>query len=183
MIKIAVKLVVIMIFLSIPGSVLAVYNFDYFFGSTFVPTQRVISATVPVESAIVTVAVSPTPAQILAMQANLNQIRANLALLTSRLANSNSNANTTIVVKEPQKVVIARGIPLVLQEQVKKKDAEEDKTLSVFASLIPPDVRNFPLITTYFVVLTLGLLGVITYLFFTRRKEKKHTLLVNRISK
>ena len=172
MTKLAIGSAVIIIFLIIPGSILAAQDFDYFFGSLFVPTQNIINSTVV--STISTVSAQnttiATPSQILAMQANLNQIKANLATLNSSLAKSNSNK--AVVAKESPKIVVAHGIPLLLDE----KEKTEKSTLSIFASLIPPDVKNFPLITTYLVVITLALLGIIVYLFFTRRQEKKRVI-------
>ena len=169
MIKITAILASILILLIFSPSAFAVRDFDYYFGTLFVPssTQISISQTVTTPSSQNTPN-NPSSAQIATMQANLNQIKANLAALNSNLAKPNSN-NTQIAIKGSSQVaVVSRGIPLVLDE----KEKTEKSTISVFASLIPPDVKNFPLITTYLVVLTLALLGIIVYLFFTRRQEK-----------
>lgn len=169
--KIITTLAIISIFLGFSPNAFAVQDFDYFFGTLLVPAQRAINSvplTVPVSN---NVAISnPNSAQILSMQANLNQIKANFATLKSNLAKSNSFSGNAV--KSSSEVVVARGIPLLLEEKTK----EEKNQRSVFASLIPPDVRNFPILSTYLVILTLAIFGVIIYLYFVRKQAKSQSV-------
>src|SRR3989344_5038887 len=115
MIKITAILASILILLIFSPSAFAVRDFDYYFGTLFVPssTQISISQTVTTPSSQNTPN-NPSSAQIATMQANLNQIKANLAALNSNLAKPNSN-NTQIAIKGSSQVaVVSRGIPLVL---------------------------------------------------------------------
>lgn len=164
MTKIAIGLTIITMFLSVSGSALAAQDFDYYFGTLLAPSNKIVSpvSPIPVSSASDIGKKSPTSAQISAMQANLNQIKSTLANLNSSLAKSNSNS----------KLAVAKGIPLLLGEETKK----EENTQSIFASLIPPDVRNFPFLSTYLVILTLTLFGVIIYLYFVRKQTKNQSV-------
>lgn len=175
--KIALILSILLMFLGLCGSVFAAYNFDYFFGFIMPSVNSVVSSTAintssPIpQNPVISTVVAPRPDQIAALQVNLNQIKANFAALNSVLAKSNSLAKNEA--EDSSKSTFALGIPLLLSEEIKK---EEKNTLSVFASLIPPDVRNSPIIVTHLVVLTLGLFGIIVYLCFVRRQEKKRML-------
>ncbi|HEY4521522.1 MAG TPA: hypothetical protein VJH05_00045 [Candidatus Paceibacterota bacterium] len=179
MVKIISIFAIIPMFLVFSPSAFAAQGFDYYFGPIFVPLSTQINtsntsqtvATLPIQNT----GNNAPPTQIATMQANLNLIKANLALLNSSLVKSNSNNNEQVAVKSASQIaMVSRGIPLVLEEE--KEKIEERGALSIFASLIPPDVKNFPLITTYLVVLTLTLLGIIVYLFFTRRQDKKRVI-------
>lgn len=154
----------ISIFLSFSPSAFAAQDFDYYFGTLLAPSNKIVNpvSPIPVSSASDIGKKSPTSAQISAMQTNLNQIKSTLANLNSSLAKSNSNPE----------LAVAKGIPLLLIEETKKKE----NTQSIFASLIPPDVKNFPLLSTYLVILTLALFGVIIYLYFVRKQTKSQSV-------
>lgn len=167
----------ISVFLSFSSSAFAVQDFDYYFGTLLVSTQKVVD---PVSPALVSAGIvnNPNLAQISSMQANLNQIKSTLANLNSSLAKSNFNSENQAV-KDFSGVTIAKRIPLLLSEKTKK---EEKNTPSIFASLIPPDVRNSPLIATHLVILTLGFFGIIMYLFFIKHREKKQEKRLSKVS-
>lgn len=165
--KAIVSLIVVTVFLGFWGSALAAQDFDYFFGRFLISTSDVVSIA-PIQVVSTQVSVSQNQNQIASMQASLSQMKTTLATLNSSLAKP-ASANSVLAVKKPSKVAVARGIPLLLPESKK----EEKDTLSVFASLIPPDVKNFPLLSTYLVILTLALFGVIIYLYFIRRQARK----------
>lgn len=168
--KITIILTFLWLFLIFENRVFAAYNFDYFFGTLFAPVTSInqtvsSSSAAPVSSAP---AQALIPTQISSIQARLNEMKLTLANLNSSLVKSNSNITNTL--KGSSKVAITTtGIPLLLKDEAKKQENQ----VSVFASLIPPDIRNSPLIATHLIVLTLGLLGIIIYLIFIRRQENK----------
>lgn len=164
--KTTFSLVLFSVFMSFPVAVFASQDFDYYFGRFLVSSSNndtMISASSQNQNA----------SQIASMQASLNQIKTTLASLNLGLNKPAQNTNSVLTSKKAEEVLetkkVAVGIPLLLPENKK----EEKTTLSVFASLIPPDVRNFPLLSTYLVILTLALFGVIIYLYFTRRQARK----------
>ena len=162
-------------FLTFSTNAFAVQDFDYYFGTFLVPTPK-ITAQTSVSTANTQITQLQSQTQIASMQANLNQMKATLASLNSDLIKPKSDSRSNNLAKEPAKEsvkVVSAGIPLLLSEDNKE---EEKKTLSVFASLIPPDVRNSPFLATHLTILTLGLFGVILYLYLIRRQEKKHVI-------
>lgn len=173
--KISIISVAFLLFLGLWGSASAAYDFEYFFGYSL-PIIRVanpISST-PTPAPVVVPSVnanslnSSTLAQISSMQTALRQMSLTLASLNSNLAKSNFGIENPV--NNFSKVVVAKGIPLLLPEEIKK---EEQNTKPSFASLIPPDVKNFPWVVTSLVVLILALFGAISYLIFLRRQEKQ----------
>lgn len=163
---------VLLLFLGLWGSASAAYNFDYFFGYSL-PIIRVANPISPTPAPVSVQTISThidasTLAQISSMQTALRQMSLTLASLNSNLAKSNFGIANTV--NDFSKVAVAKGIPLLLLEETKK---EEQNTRPSFASLIPPDVRNFPWIITSLVVLILALFGAILYLIFLRRQEKQ----------
>lgn len=167
--KITAKLTIFLIFLSFPLGVFAAQDFDYFFGRLLVSTASVVPiAPAQVVSAQAPVNQNPNLNQMASMQRNLDQMKATLAALNSSLSKS-SGINSALAVKKSSEIAVARGIPLLLTEPKK----EEKSSFSVFASLVPPDVRNFPFIFTFLVIFTLSIFGVILYLYLNRRQARK----------
>ena len=174
--KIYLPFSIFLTFFVFSPSVLAAQDFDYYFGQLLIPRINVQSQnsnlSSPTNSVVNSNANSGNnSAQIASMQATLNKMNSDLAKLNSNLSKPTPSV---LASKEKETVVVAKvpQIPLLLEEPNK----DEKTTFSVFASLIPPDVRNSPLLATHLAILTLGLFGVILYLYFTRRQEKKHVI-------
>ncbi len=178
--KIGTVLVFAALFLSFAGSAFAAYDFDYFFGYLLQGARPVnaVSFGVPTPTPAPTPTAAQNPiqdpsalTQISSMQASLRQMSLTLASLNSNLAKPNSVIVERVEKTENNsKLAFGKGIPLLLPGETKK---EEEKTQSTFASLIPPDVRNFPWIVTFLTVLILLLSGMIAYLIFLRRRERQ----------
>ena len=169
--KIYPHFLVFLMFFVFSPSVLAAQDFDYYFGQLLIPRINVqnqnSNSSSPANSGSGSSVNSGTNAvQIASMQASLTKINSDLAKLNSNLLKPTpsvlASKETVIVAKAPQ-------IPLLLEEE--KKD--DKSNFSVFASLIPPDVRNSPFLATHLTILTLGLFGIILYLYFIRKQEKK----------